>query len=119
MKQAVMNKSKRVIVCGDMTLIPGANYKEHGEVKHHMKMLEGHKDIEIPEMDVDDDLSETTLGSYNAKDAVKLIKETNDYDTLMKFQIEEQSDKARKSVLEALEAQIKLSKEALNGGNEE
>lgn len=118
MKQAIMNKSERIIIVGDLTLIPGANYKDQGDVKHHMAMLKGHKDIEIPEMDIEDDLAETTLGSYNAKDAVKLVKETNDYDTLMKFQIEEQSDKARKSVLEAIEAQIQLSKDALKNGEE-
>jgi len=119
MKVAVMNKSKRVIVCGDMTLIPGANYKEHGEVEHHKKMLAGHKDIELPKIDVDDDLETTTLGQYNAGDAIALVKETNDYDTLMTFQIEETSGKARKTVLEAIQAQIELNKKAMGGSSEE
>lgn len=121
MKVAVLNKTERLIICGDITLIPGANYIEQGDVKHYGKMLEDKVKsgcVEMPEMDIEDDLAETTLGSYNAKDAVKLVKETNDYDTLMKFQIEEQSDKARKSVLEAIEAQIQLSKDALKNGEE-
>lgn len=119
MKVAIKNKSERIIIVGDLTLIPGANYKDQGDVKHHEAMLKDHKDIEIPELDVEDDLETTTLGQYNAQDAIALVKDTNDYDTLMTFQIEETSGKARKTVLEAIVAQIEVNKEALKGGSEE
>jgi len=118
MKVAIINKKERIIVVGGMNLLPGANYEEEFMVKKHIKMLEDKIEsgcLEIPEMDVEDDLAASLLGGYNAADAIKLIKETNDYDVLMKFQIEETSDKARKTVLQAIEDQIKLNKEALDG----
>lgn len=121
MKTAIINKTKRLIVLGDIRLLPGANYVEDILVKKHKELLDVKDEsgcIELPKMEIEDDLATSTLGGYNAKDAIKLVKETNDYDTLMRFQTEEIADKARKSVLEALEAQITLSKEALKGNNE-
>ena len=116
MKTAIINKRERIIVVGDIKLIPGANYVEDFLVKKHEKMLAGKVEsgcLEMPSMDIDDDLSTSLLGGYNANDAIKLIKETNDYDTLIKFQTEEIADKKRVTVLKALEAQITLSKESL------
>lgn len=116
MTKAIVNKTKRIILVGEIKLIPGANYVEDFMVKKHEKMLSGKEEsgcIEMPKMDIDDDLSTSTLGGYNANDAIKLVKETNDYDTLIKFQTEEIADKKRVTVLKALEAQITLSKEAL------
>lgn len=120
MKTAIVNKTERLIILGDIRLLPGANYVEDFQVKKHVSMLEDKAEsgcIELPEMEIEDDLAMSTLGGYNAKDAVKLVKNTNDYDTLMKFQTEEIADKKRKSVLEALEARITLSKEAMKGND--
>jgi len=116
MKVAIINNTKRIIICGGINLIPGANYVEDYLVKKAEDMLntqEELENIEMPKADIDDDLSDTVLGGFNAKDAIKLVKETNDYDTLMTFQIEETSEKARKSVLQAIDAQIQASKAAL------
>lgn len=121
MKTAIINKTERLIIIGDLTLLPGANYKESALVKKHEKMIEGKVEsgcIEMPSMEIDDDLSTSLLGGYNANDAIKLVRETNDYDTLIKFQTEEIADKKRVTVLKALEAQITLSKEASKGNNE-
>lgn len=121
MKTAIVNTTKRLIIIGDLILIPGANYVEPFAVKKHEKMLEDKSEsgcIEMPSMEIEDDLATSTLGGYNAKDAVKLVKNTNDYDTLIKFQTEEIADKKRVTVLSALEAQITLSKDALNNSGE-
>ena len=120
MKIAIINKRERIIVVGGLNLIPGANYKEDYEVEKYADMLKDKCEsgcLEMPTMEIEDDFAESLLGGYNAPDAIKLIKETNDYDVLMKFQIEETSDKARKTVLQAIEDQIQVNKAASTSGD--
>lgn len=122
----VRNKTVRLICLGNkVTLIPGMNdlskLKAH-QIKGAMpifKELEERGDIELPKLDVDDDFSEGVLGPLNAGDAVKVVRDTFDYDKLLELQKEEQEGKARATVLKALENQIKVSEDALNEGDEE
>lgn len=123
MKTAIINKKERLIIVGGMNLLPGANYVDNFLVKKHKEMLEEKAEsgcIEMPKLEVEDDLDTSLLGGFNAGDSIKLVKETNDYDLLMKMQIEETAGKARKTVLEAISSQIQISKDALeNSGNNE
>jgi hypothetical protein len=64
-------------------------------------------DIEIPDNEVEDDFAESLIGSYGAKDAIKIIRETNDSDILEAYKADETSDKKRSSVLKAIGSKLK------------
>lgn len=121
----VKNKTVRLICFGNkQKLIPGMNdlsgLKPH-ELKALMPMLKEHEEkgnIEMPEMDIDDDFAEGVLEALSAADAVKLIKETYDHDTLLEMQEEEKGGKERATVLKALANQIKLNEDALKNSKE-
>lgn len=123
----VKNKTVRIInLCGLVSLIPGFN-----EVKSHIlenklvKPIITEKiemgELEIPELEIDDDFAESKLGELNVSDAVKVVKETFDYDTLLKMKEDEEVEKNRKGIIKVLEEQIQLSEDTLktNGENKD
>ena len=91
MKKIIINKTERVIILGAIKLLPGANEVEphflDKKNSHHSMIMSKVEDacLEVPSAEVEDDFADDILGQYNVADAVKLIKETNDYDTLRSY----------------------------------
>jgi len=116
MERVILNETRRVIVCGTVNLIPGANVVSEDALRANEAYLQVHVErgsIELPSFEVEDDLAESLIGSYNVKDAKKIIEETNDLDALEVYKADELKGEARKGVLDALKKQIKKLNDAL------
>ncbi len=122
MERIILNKTKRVIAINTLNLIPGANTVLAKDVEKFAKGLAIHEEresIELPQFEVEDDLAEGLISSYSAKDANKIIKETNDLDTLEVYKAEELKGESRKSVLDTLKKQVKKLEAAIKAESEE
>lgn len=121
----IKNKTVRLFNFGKkMKLIPGMNdvskWKKHDleSIKGQLEELEKRDLIEMPKLEIDDDFAEGLLTPLNAGDAIAVVKETFDYDKLKELEAEEKAEKARATVLKALENQIAISEDALKPSEE-
>jgi len=122
----VHNKGKYVRHRGTVRVLPGVNdikEKDWNHFKSHPLNAELVKSGEIFELGGESD-SEKSEQDYvkitdlNADEAIDMVADTFSLDLLNEFKADEQADKNRKTVLEAVDTQIKELTEAPEGDQE-
>jgi len=122
----VHNKGKYVRHRGNVRILPGVNdmkEKDWNHFKGHplnaelvkvgeIALVKGH---ETEEQTDSDDLKITDL---NAEEAIETVEDTFSLELLEEFKADEQASKNRKTVVDAIEAQIKELTENPEGGQE-
>jgi len=122
----VHNKGKYVRHRGNVRVLPGVNdlkEKDWNHFKAHplnaevvksgeVVVLKGEESEEQPGTD------DLKISDLNAEEAIEMVEDTFSLELLEEFKADEQASKKRKTVLDAIEAQIKELTEAPEGDQE-